>query len=135
MIEPRSKSWRYWFLSAVLLTAGAAGWGQAYGLLAGLTVVQLFHFIYEERKLSSFPVQVRFAYLVIVLLFYQEPLRILYWIPLIGTWAIVLTGYCFLARVLSLAPWNSKKPLSRDHVRRTIFSKPVRGNILQGLSD
>jgi hypothetical protein len=30
-------------------------------------------------------------------------------------------------------PWNRKERFSLDLLRRTVFSPPVRGNILQGL--
>ena len=46
---------------------------------------------------------------------------------------MVLFGYCLLARVLSLFPWNRTEPFSMQLVLSTFFSAPVPGNILQGL--
>jgi hypothetical protein len=62
-----------------------------------------------------------------------KPLGILHWIQFVGTWALVLSGYCLMARVLSLLPWNRTEPLSAALVRRTLFSPPTRGNVLQGM--
>lgn len=45
----------------------------------------------------------------------------------------LLFGYCTMARLVSLFPWNRSEPFSLNLVRRTFFSAPVRGNILQGL--
>jgi hypothetical protein len=62
-----------------------------------------------------------------------EPLRLIFWIPTIGTWAQVLFGYCTMARCVSLLPWNRNEPFTPGLFGRTFFSAPVRGNILQGL--
>lgn len=62
-----------------------------------------------------------------------ENLQLIYWIPTVGTWAQVLFGYCAMARMVSLLPWNRKEALSFDYIKRTFVSAPVRGKILQGL--
>jgi hypothetical protein len=56
-------------------------------------------------------------------------------VQLVGTWAMVLVGYCPLARALSLLPWNRRQPLSADLVRRTFLSPPVRGSIVEAMND
>ncbi|MCA1804518.1 MAG: hypothetical protein LC646_04035 [Xanthomonadaceae bacterium] len=61
------------------------------------------------------------------------PLYFIYFIQIIGTTAMMLFDYCPLARFLSLMPWNRREPFSLDLLKRTVFSPPVRGNILQGL--
>jgi hypothetical protein len=76
---------------------------------------------------------VRVAYTAILLLALWTPLNWLFWVPGIGTLAQVLFGYCFLARCLSLLPWNRSEPLSWSLIWRTYISPPVKGNILQGL--
>jgi len=62
-----------------------------------------------------------------------EPMRLIYWIPAIGTWAQLIFGYCAMARTVSLLPWNRKQPFSLGLLSETFLSRPVRGNILQGL--
>ncbi|MCG6942154.1 MAG: hypothetical protein LJE69_12995, partial [Thiohalocapsa sp.] len=99
----------------------------------GLTVFQLIHFAIRERSLTAFPLQVRFWYLMLLLIALPMPLQIVYWIPTIGTWAQVVFGYCTMARCVSLFPWNRSEPFSADLLLRTFLSRPVRGNIMQGL--
>lgn len=133
MIQYREISWWYWAVTSVLLIAGLAGWGAAFGLAAGLSAVQIFHFRWREGRFAAFPVQVRIAYTAILLLALWEPMRWLFWIPAIGTPAQVLFGYCTLARCLSLMPWNRVEPLTWRLVWRTFLSPPTKGSILQGL--
>jgi hypothetical protein len=39
-----------------------------------------------------------------------------------------------MARTLSLMPWNGRVPFSGALLLKTYFSRPVRGNIMQGLA-
>ncbi len=133
MLDTRSISWWYWLVSAILLTAGMRGQPAGFLLAIGLTVVQLIHFGMREHSLVAFPIQVRLAYLLLLLIALPENLQWIYWIPTIGTWAQVLFGYCAMARLVSLLPWNRKQPLSFALLEQTFLSAPVRGNILQGL--
>lgn len=133
MIEYKQLSWWYWLITVCLLTAGLAGYQWGFLLAIAFTLFQLIHFTIQERSISSFPVQVRFWYLVFLLISLPEPLQILYWLPAIGTWAQIFTGYCMMARLVSLFPWNRSEPFSTALIRRTFLSRPVKGNILQGL--
>lgn len=133
MIQFREICWWYWAVTSVLLFAGLAGRFEAFQLAAGLSAFQIIHFRLREGSFSAFPVQVRVAYTAMLLLALWEPMRWLFWAPAIGTPARVLFGYCTLARCMSLLPWNRREPLSWRLVRRTFFSPPVKGNILQGL--
>jgi hypothetical protein len=131
MLAVRAMSWWYWLVTACLLTAGVSGWQIGFLLAIGLTMFQLIRFIVRERSMTAFPIQVRIGYLLLIAL--PEPLRLIYWIPTVGTWAQVLFGYCTMARILSLLPWNRREALSLNLLLRTFFSAPVRGNVLQGL--
>ncbi len=131
MIDYKDVGWRYWFLTVLLLTAGVLGNPIAFQIAIGLTVVHLVHFVLRNGSVTAFPVQVRAAYLLLLVVAYAEPLRLLYWIPTIGTWALVSVGYCTMARVVSLLPWNRDEPLSLALVKRTFLSRPVRGSLMQ----
>ncbi len=133
MIDYKRLSWWYWLVTACLLTAGVAGYPSGFTLAIVLTVFQLIHFTIREHKVTAFPVQVRFWYLMLLVVAFPEPLRIIYWVPTIGTWAQLIFGYCAMARCVSLLPWNRQESLSVDLLARTYFSRPVRGNIMQGL--
>jgi len=133
MIDYREPSWWYWLVTACLLTAGVAGHGGAFLLAIALTVFQLIHFTIRARSITAFPVQVRFWYLILLLVALPGPLQMIYWVPTIGTWAQLIFGYCAMARCVSLFPWNRNESFSADLLFRTFVSRPVRGNVLQGL--
>lgn len=132
MLMYREINWWYWVATAVFLYYGLAGNPEGFWLAIGLSAFQTIHFRVRQGSFSAFPVQVRLAYTVMLILFL--PLPVLYWIPAIGTLALVLTGYCTMARCLCLMPWNRREPLSLDLARRAFLSRPVRGSVLQGLS-
>lgn len=132
MIEYKRIAWWYWLVTACLLSVGVAGHDVGFLLAMGLTVVQLVHFLFRERRVDAFPVQVRIAYLALLLVAWPEPMRPLYWLPTVGTWAQVLFGYCLMARTVSLLPWNRPEPFSIGFLVRTFTARPVRGSILQG---
>lgn len=132
MINVKDLSWQYWFVTACLLTAGLAGQPLGFPLAIGLTAFQLGHFAIRERSVTAFPVQVRFWYLLLLLVAFPTPMQIVYWIPAVGTWAQLIFGYCTMARLVSLLPWNRSAPFSLALLKQTFLSRPVRGNILQG---
>lgn len=131
-IEYRALSWWYWLVIVAFLTTGVSGWATGFLFAIGLAAFQLIHFAIRERSISAFPIQVRFGYWLVLLLFLVAPddLRWLFWLPTIGTWATVLFGYCPMARIVSLLSWNRKQPLSLTVLKRTLLSAPVRGSIL-----
>jgi hypothetical protein len=133
LIEYRTLGWWYWLVTVCLLTAGLAGWTDGFLWAIALTAFQMAHFAIRERSLTAFPVQVRFGYLLLLLVALPAPLQLLYWVPVIGTWVQIFFGYCTMARLVSLLPWNRNERFSLNLVKRTFLSAPVRGNILQGL--
>lgn len=134
MIEYKDIGWWYWLITAALLTYGVSGNPDGFILAIGLTVFQLIHFIIRENSTNTFPVQVRFWYLMLLLVSLPAPLQLMYWIPTIGTWAQIIFGYCTMARLVSLLPWNRGDAFSLALLRKTFFSRPVRGNIQQGFA-
>ncbi len=75
MIDYKELSWWYWLVTACLLTAGVAGYQIGFILAIGLTVFQLMHFMIREHSITAFPVQVRFWYLMLLLLPFRDPCR------------------------------------------------------------
>jgi hypothetical protein len=109
--------------------------GSSGGFLAAifLSLVQTAVFIVKTQSLRDFSVQVRLSYSTLLMVCYLPAVRWLYWLPTVGTFALILFGYCFAARVLSLMPWNREEKLSLALLGRTLFSAPVVGSIIQGL--
>lgn len=134
MIEYRDIGWWYWLVTACLLTWGVSGNLAGFTLAIGLTVIQLIHYVFREQSIRAFPVQVRFWYLVLLLVALPQPLQLIYWIPTVGTWAQVIFGYCAMARLVSLFPWNREEKFSISLVGKTFISRPVRGSVQQGFA-
>jgi len=135
MIEYKDIGWWYWLITATLLTVGVAGNNLGFLFAIGLTIFQLIHFIIRESDISSFPVQVRFWYLMLLLVAWLDPLQWLYWIPTLGTWAQIVFGYCSMARLVSLLPWNREKSFTLNLLKQTFFSRPVKGSVKQGFAN
>ena len=116
-----------------MLIAGVDGIETGFYMATGLTAVQVVHYFSREKSISAFPVQVRIGYLLLLVTAQLPYMLWIYWIQIAGTTAMVLFGYCPLARILSLMPWNRTQSFTFDLVKRTVFAPPVEGNILQGL--
>ena len=87
-----------------------------------LCLVQIGHVFWITRNVAAFAMQVRLAYLALLIAGLCGPLKWLHWVQLVGTTARVLIGYCFLARTLSLAPWNRSQPLTWEVIRETYLA-------------
>jgi hypothetical protein len=133
MLDYKQIIWWYWPTLACFLTAGILGSQTGFVLVITVSAMNLIHFLVREKSITAFPVQVRFWYLAYVLVSFPEQLQFLYWLPMVGTWARAIFGYCILARTLSLMPWNRQVPFSTSLMIKTFFSRPVRGSIMHGL--
>lgn len=120
---PRDIGWRYWVLTIPLLIVGLTGWPTGFVLAMGLTIIQAIHFAWREHSTAAFSVQVRIAYLGLLVLGLWGPLSWVHKVQLVGTTVRVATAYCLLARTVSLLPWNRFEPLSMDLLRQTYFSR------------
>jgi len=134
MIEYKDIGWWYWLATVILLTLGIFWNDSGYLLAIGLTGFQLLHYIIREKSVKAFPVQVRFWYLILLLVSFPEFMQWLYWAPYIGTLAQLVFGYCAMARLVSLWPWNRDEKFSVKLLRKTFLSRPVRGSIKQGFA-
>ena len=133
MIMTKEITWWVWALIAGLLALGVLGFSAGFIAAIVLSIAQTVIFIFKARSLRNFPVQIRIAYSLLLIVCYLPAMRWLYWLPTIGTFALILFGYCLAARVLSLMPWNRKEKLSLGLLGRTFLTPPVVGSIMQGL--
>ena len=117
-------TWWAWTLTAILLTIGLLGQPVAFVVAMVVTVVQCIVMAVREMNVLAFAVQLRIAYLLLLMICFVPPMRWLYWLPTVGTFALVIFGYCLMARMLSLLPWNRQEALSADLIRRTFLSRP-----------
>lgn len=131
-MDPRVKK-LYWQITALLLAAHFAGWLPALALAMALTLVQVGHFGWYRRDLLAFEVQVRAAYLGLLLVGTLPGCWPLHVIQFVGVNALLVAEYCPLARMLALAPWNRTQPLTPALLRQALLTPPVRGSILDAL--
>jgi hypothetical protein len=117
----------YWLFSALFLLAGVLNCPIGFQSAVLVSAVNLCHMIIKQHSVTVFPVQVRFAYLGLLLLGLIPGWQVLYWLPLVGTTALLVFDYCLLARVLSLMPWNRAYKISYVDVYNTFISPPTAG--------
>lgn len=125
-------TWWIWLSLACSLLAGLLVDPIYFFLAILISTIQAVWFLARERSVSSFPAQLRLAYWLLLLVLYVPPLRFLYWVPAIGTLLLCFSGYCLLARCLSLLPWNRTSPLTLQEIVRTFSVSPNLDVTLQG---
>jgi hypothetical protein len=78
----------------------------------------------RDRDLRALSVQLRAAYLLLLVICQLPGMHWLYWLPAVGTLALTVVGYCLVVRVLSLLPWYNRGAYTLSRLRRTFFSAP-----------
>jgi len=122
-------TWWAWTAVAILLLIGLSGYDLAFVWAMAVTAGQGIVMLVRDRSPAAFSVQLRVAYLLLILIGYPSSMRWLYWLAALGTIALLVFGYCFMARFLSLLPWNSREPYTWDRLRRTFLSAPDLGRV------
>ncbi len=117
-------TWWAWAVTAVLLIVGLSGFNPALITAMTITAGQGIILLVRDRSPAAFSVQIRVAYLLLMLMSYPAPMRWFYWLLIMGTLGLIIFGYCLMARMLSLLPWNSQETYTLDRLRRTFFSAP-----------
>ncbi len=127
-------TWINWLVTDLLLAVGLIVWPPA--LLAAIAATTLHNLYYVMRTpgADGFTLQVRFVYLGLLIAGQLPYCSWINWVQLVGTTALLAVDYCPLARMLSLAPWNRRQPMSWALFTKAIFTRPVNGSILQVVS-
>lgn len=112
-------------MTVALLATGLAGVPAGFIAAIGLSLAQTVFFWRKAGDARAMSVQIRLNYTVLLAICFLPQLRWLYWLPTLGTGALLVFGYCLMARPLSLLPWNRTETFSFDLLRRTFFSPPV----------
>lgn len=124
-------SWWHWALTIPLLAAHLSGVAWALEAAVLLCVAVGDYFLLRIGKLRPYPVQLRLAYLALLLIGAVPGMRWILWVQLIGTTAMITVGYCALGRTLNLMPFNREEPLSGSLIWRTFCVDPCAGGILR----
>jgi hypothetical protein len=121
----RTLGWWYWAATLPLLVAAVVPAHRAlFAPLIAFTTWQGIHFLWRTRSVLAPPVQTRTAYTLLLVAGLWPPLAFIHWIQVAGTAGMVLFGYCPLARMLSLMPWNRHAPLTTGLIRETALAPP-----------
>jgi hypothetical protein len=122
---------KYWMVTALCLAAGLLFWPPALILAMAVMVVHCMHYPQCAPGITSFPMQVRIGFLALLVVGQVPYFGWVNWVQMAGITALITVGYCPLARILSLMPWNRTRPMSWKLFVTAIFSPPVEGSILQ----
>lgn len=115
-----------WLLAWAGLVAGL--WLPA--ALPGVLLFSGLHALFfwlRLRSFDNFSVQVRFAFLLWVAAGLLPAMRPVLLAPLVGIPANLLFGYCPLARLVWLLPWNRDEALSASLLCRVLLTPPLPG--------
>lgn len=133
MLDYKDYGWWYWLASTTCLWFAVTSYPPAYNWALMIAAVQLLHYIIAQKGVTNFPVQIRVGYLSVLLLAMPEGYQWILWVPAVGTFLRVSTGYCIMARMLMLMPFNRQVQLTLRFIKTAFFTPPMRGNILHGL--
>ena len=122
-----------WAVLAGLMVWSLAGPALALDLALSLAILQALGWLLVYRSIRHFPTQLRIAYALWMAAGLVPHLFVLYLILTVGTAARALTGYCAMARLLLLLPWNRSVPLTWRRMRIIAFHPPIRGSVTNGL--
>ena len=120
--------WGLWFVTWLGLLAGLYDrvyyeYVVLFSALHALLFLVLFNF-----RVKEFPVQIRIAYLIwVVVGTYVPHMTILMYITTIGLATNLFLGYCPLARMVYLLPINREEPFSLDLVLCVFLTPPSPG--------
>ena len=120
--------WIYWFLTATFLAVSLFINAEAIYVAMAINFIHAAHFYIKSPHITAFPMQVRIGFLGLLAIGMVSPFQWIHWIQLIGGSIMLTTGYCPLARMLSLLPWNRSLPMSFHLLRTVIFTPPTSGN-------
>jgi hypothetical protein len=124
-LMPKELTWWTWLVTLALVVTGLAGFPAAFVGAIALLFVQTLLFWRKAGEFGALSVQIRLSYTLLLVFSYLPQLRWFYWPIAAGTIALLVFGYCFVARTLSLLSWNRVEPFSLDLLRRTYLSVPA----------
>jgi hypothetical protein len=112
IMNPRDIRWWFWLVTLGFIIAALAGWTPAYYVVMALSAVQVIFFLFQEKSVSAYPVQIRIVYFAWTLLGLWPAGRLFFYILLaLGTIMVTFFGRCVIALGLKLMPWNKTREI------------------------
>ncbi len=127
----RDPSWIQWAVVTVLLWLHAIGVHYALAAAVVLCAGVAAAVALRLDSMRPYAVQIRYGHLAFLVAGLLPPTAWIIYIPLPGTTARVLTGYCPMSRLLMLMPWNRTQPLTWSRVRQVVLAPQRDGGILR----
>jgi hypothetical protein len=127
----KDPSWWHWVITIPLLVASLAGVSWAMPAAVMLCGGAAAGYYAHVRWWRPFPVQVRLAFLVLLFAGALPWMTWLHVVQLCGTSAMVTIGYCPLARLLTLTPWNRDEPFTKAALWRALAVLPRHAGLLR----
>jgi hypothetical protein len=102
--------WWFWAISLVFIAIALVGWVPGYYIVITISAVQLALFIFRERNLLAYPVQIRLVYFAWALTGLWVAGRLpIYILLFLGTFMVVFFGRCSISLLLKYLPWNRSR--------------------------
>jgi hypothetical protein len=124
----KSLIWVLWFITWLGLVGGLFDRKYFEFVVMFSALHAVLFLVLHAFRIKPFPVQVRIAYFIWVAVGTFVPyLVFLMYITFVGLATNLFLGYCPLARMMVLMPWNRKEQLSLGLLGRVFFSPPMPG--------
>ena len=104
-------------------------------ILISLGVLQIGMYAWRDKSSITFPVQIRWLYLALLLLGVFLETNFVYYVLLTLNLIDIVFSYTLLARLAALFPWNRSVPLSPEVFYAAFFSKTDTECILRVIAD
>lgn len=124
-------SWWHWVITIPLLSLRLGGLQWSIGLAILLCAAMAAYFYSILRSLREFPVQIRLAYLGLLILGLGPGMSWIHWVQLVGTTVMVLFGYCLLGRLLRLVFFNRSEPMTIRLIYQVMWHEPNAGGLFR----
>lgn len=118
-----------WLVINLLLVAHVTGFRQVIFIAAFILLWQSLYFYIKGLRWRDLKLQVRLIYGLLLVIDIVLPWHLIHGAQIMGTTALLLFDYCFLARTMLLMPWNRTQGFSWALMCKAYFSPPVPGEV------
>lgn len=118
-----------WLTINLLLIAHVAGSQYVIFIAAFILLWQSLYFYTKGLRWHDLKLQVRLAYSLLIMIDIVLPWHWLHSAQIMGTTALLLFDYCFLARTMLLMPWNRNQRFNWALLCKAYLSPPVPGEV------
>ena len=107
-LNVKSPEWWMWTVTLALLALGLLRMNWAFNLAILVSVLQVAYFIRKTGSWMDFATQVRWSYLVLILVARADASHFLFLLMFLATALVVLFDFCVLTMALRRMPWNKE---------------------------